>query len=252
VSDPEKTPVTPQIVGFVSRADAKLRPPRSVSRKITPGRGGAAVHYGGPAQKIRSHADCVARWRAWQAFHMDTHGWVDIAYTGGFCDHGYAFAGRGLGIRTAANGTNTGNESFYAFTWIGGDGETPTVEAHEALAWWVQQARDQQAGTGVQPHRAFKSTTCPGPHLVAAAARLDGKPFSPPAPPTPPPVKEAPSMILVLDTNDHHLYLCDRTGASKVGVPERDALLSKGTPMLGKDTDEAARRDMLVRRGVEL
>jgi hypothetical protein len=76
--------------------------------------------------------------------------------------------------------------------------------------------------------------------------------LTPPPAPAPPPVKEAPSMILILDPNDHHLYLCDRTGASKVGVPERDALLSKGTPMLGKDTDKAARRDMLIRRGVQL
>jgi hypothetical protein len=178
--------MTPRIVGFVSRADAKLRPPRSVSRNITPARGGAAVHYGGPAQRLRSHAQCIARWRAWQTYHMAAkpqgHGWADIAYTGGFCDHGYAFAGRGLGIRTAANGTNAGNQSFYAFTWLGGEGETPTAEALDALAWWVQQARDHEAGDAVRPHRSFKGTSCPGSHLVTTAARLDGKPLSGPAP----------------------------------------------------------------------
>jgi hypothetical protein len=187
--------VTPRIAGFVSRAEAKLRPPRSVSRNITPDRGGAAVHYGGPAQRLRSHAQCIARWRAWQTYHMAAkpqgHGWVDIAYTGGFCDHGYAFAGRGLGIRTAANGTNAGNQSFYAFTWLGGEGETPTAEALDALAWWVQQARGHNAGDAVRPHRSFKGTSCPGSHLVTVAARLDGKPLSSPTPePAPPPVQE--------------------------------------------------------------
>lgn len=181
--------MTPRITGFVTRAQAKLRPPRSVSRNITADRGGVAVHYGGPAQKIRSHADCVARWRAWQTFHMDGHGWVDIAYTGGFCDHGYAFAGRGLGIRTAANGTDSGNQAYYAFVWIGGDGETPTANALGALAWWVQQARDHAAGMRARPHRVFTSTSCPGPHLADAAARMDNRPILKPAP-APQPVQE--------------------------------------------------------------
>lgn len=181
--------MTPRIVGFVTRADAKLRPPRSVSRNITPGRGGAAVHYGGPAQRIRSHAECVARWRNWQTFHMDTHGWVDIAYTGGFCDHGYALAGRGLGIRTAANGTDTGNQNYSAFVWIGGEGEIPTIKAVNALEWWVQQARDHGAGLRARAHQVFTSTSCPGSHLTTVAARLDNRPIPKPTP-APAPVQE--------------------------------------------------------------
>lgn len=178
-----------RIVGFVTRADAKLRPPRSVSRNITPENGGAAAHYGGPAQSLRSHAACVARWRDWQTFHMDTHGWVDIAYTGGYCDHGYAFAGRGLGIRTAANGTNTGNQSYYAFVWLGGEGETPTRKALDALAWWVVQARDHGAGKRVRPHRVFTGTKCPGSYVAAEAARLDNRRVAT-TEPAPPPVQE--------------------------------------------------------------
>jgi hypothetical protein len=182
--------VTARITGFVTRAQAKLRPPRSVSRNITPDRGGCAVHYGGPAQRLRTHADCIARWRAWQTYHMDTHRWVDIAYTGGFCDHGYAFAGRGLGIRTAANGTNAGNRDYNAFVWLGGKGETPTAAALDALAWWVQQARDHEAGRRVRPHQVFKSTSCPGPHLVHAAAGLDNRPITQTEPTPTPSVQE--------------------------------------------------------------
>lgn len=150
------------IAGFVTRADAGLTRPRSVSRSIDPF--GSAIHYGGPAQNIRSHTDCVRRWKAWQNYHMNTLGWVDIAYSGGFCDHGYAFAGRGFGIRTAANGTNQGNYRYYAYCWIGGQGENPTDGALDAAAWWVSEARKAGgAGPDVQPHSAFKSTACPGP-----------------------------------------------------------------------------------------
>jgi hypothetical protein len=81
--------------------------------------------------------------------------------------------------------------------------------------------------------------------------------LTPPPAPAPPPqpsaVKEAPSMILILDPNDHHLYLCDRTGASKIDGPERDELLAtKAVPMIGKGRPKDARRDMLIRRGVQL
>lgn len=150
------------IAGFVTRADAGLVRPRSVSRNIDPF--GSAIHYGGPAQNIRSHDDCLKRWKAWQNYHMNTLGWVDLAYSGGFCQHGYAFAGRGFGIRTAANGTNHGNYHYYAWCWIGGQGEHPTDKALDAAAWWVAEARKAGgAGPDVQPHSAFKSTSCPGP-----------------------------------------------------------------------------------------
>lgn len=215
--------MTAQIVGFVTRADAKMRPPRSVSRKITPDRGGAAAHYGGPAQKLRTHADCVARWRAWQAFHMDTHGWVDIAYTGGYCDHGYGFAGRGLGIRTAANGTNAGNQSYYAFVWLGGDGEVPTAKALDALRWWVLQARQHDAGQRVQPHHTFTGTRCPGGHLTTAAAQLDNKPIPTP---TPTDVQED-DMAKLVTVDGHSVYSVTAHAVEHVPNPTALATLRR-------------------------
>jgi len=183
------------IAGFVTRAAAGLRAPKSISRKITPQHGGVAPHYGGPRQPAASsgadHASCISTWRNWQKYHMDTHGWADIAYTGGFCNHGYAFAGRGAGVRTAANGTNTGNQNFYAVVWIGGEGQEPTKEAIDALDWWVSELRKSGAGTAVKPHRWFKSTGCPGDPLVGYASSRDGKAvpttaITPPTPPAPP------------------------------------------------------------------
>lgn len=197
--------MTARIAGFVTRADAGLRGPRSVSKNITPEKGGVAPHYGGPRQPAAEpgseHARCVSTWRNWQKYHMDTHGWVDIAYTGGFCNHGYAFAGRGVGIRTAANGTNTGNQNFYAVTWIGGEGQTPTQEALDAADWWIHTLRSKGANTQVKPHRFFKATGCPGDPLVEYADSRNGQhinvgaapaPSPTPTPtPTPPPARPA-------------------------------------------------------------
>lgn len=183
--------MTAQIAGFVSRAEAGLRRPTSVSRNITPSLGGVAGHYGGTAQRINSHDDCVRAWRNWQRYHMDTHGWSDIAYTMGFCQHGYVFAGRGAGVRTAANGTNTGNQRYYAATWIGGEGQTPTRAALDAFEWCVLELRKVGAGRKVRPHNFFKSTACPGHGIRAHCAIINDRdlstqPAPKPAPPQPP------------------------------------------------------------------
>lgn len=200
--------MTAQIAGFVTRAAAGLRAPKSVSRNITPGNGGVAGHYGGPKQGAAEpdalHELCIKTWRGWQAYHMNTHGWADIAYTGGFCNHGYAFAGRGAGVRTAANGTNDGNQRFYAVTWIGGQGQEPTQAARDAFEWWVAQLRKQGAGRECRPHRYFKSTGCPGDPVAGECARLHlhdtVSPEPPPPPPAPPkPPAPAPDSTVEID-----------------------------------------------------
>jgi hypothetical protein len=176
-----------EIAGFRTRAQCKLRKPRSFSTNITPRTGGAAVHWGGPRQPLGSHAQCESIWRAWQNYHMDHHGWVDIAYTAAFCNHGYVLAGRGYGVRTAANGTNHGNQYYYAFVWIGGSGNSITQAAINALEWIIMNSRSvDNAGTRVQPHRDFTGTECPGNILLTHARRLDNQLISPPSPPLPP------------------------------------------------------------------
>jgi len=152
--------------GFITRTQAGLVRPNSFSRNIMPYRGGCAVHWGGGRQNINTHAGCIATWQAWQRFHMETRGWVDIAYTMGFCNHGYVFAGRGFGVRTAAQGTTDGNNRFYAFVWIGGEGQTVSKDALSALMWCIVEARTNgNAGREVRPHSNFTSTTCPGDQL---------------------------------------------------------------------------------------
>lgn len=193
--------MTAQIKGFVTRAESGLVPPESISKNIAPKGGGVAIHYGGGPQAAAvpssDHQKCIDTWRSWQRYHMSKD-WVDIAYTGGFCNHGYAFAGRGAGIRTGANGTNESNYLYYAVVWIGGEGQDPTQEAYDAADWWVSKLRAAGAGRAVKPHRFFKATGCPGSPLANYAATRDGRsikegstpavPVSPPA--TPSVVKE--------------------------------------------------------------
>lgn len=206
-----------RITGFVTRASAGLRPPESVSHNIQPQLGGAAVHYGGPAQNLGSHASCVRRWRGWQDQHVDVKGWVDIAYTGGFCQHGYAFAGRGHGVRTAANGTDAGNDAYHAYVWLGGDGEIPTTKALDALDWWLAEGRRVgNNGNRVRPHRSFKSTACPGNLLVAHCTLRDRKPIPMPTTPAPapapaptPPETPVAAFLIVDPREPHPQYLTD-------------------------------------------
>lgn len=180
----------PAITAFRSRAQLGLVAPRSVSHDIDANPGGVAVHYGGDPGPVKDHAACEARWRDWQRMHMTApRGWNDIAYTGGYCSHGYAFAGRGAGTRTAGQGTNDGNDRYYAVCWVN-DREQPTPEALAALAWWIEQLRAAGAGADVRAHRLFHSTSCPGDALAAYAKLLDGKPLphDPPKPPGPRPL----------------------------------------------------------------
>lgn len=181
--------MTAHLVAFDTRAEVGLRKARSVSYNVDPERGGVALHYGGPAARVDGHDECRRLWRGWQAYHMDDNGWADVAYTLGVCDHGHVLAGRGYGVRTAAQGTNDGNQRFLAVCWLGGEGERPTDLALDAIEWAVGELRRQGAGMAVRPHRAFHSTSCPGGTLVQLAQELDGRqvttgPVTPPAPPT--------------------------------------------------------------------
>lgn len=148
---------------FYTRDELGMAKPRAVSNNITPGRGGVAVHYAGAAQRVGTEADARRRWLSYQRYHMQTHGWIDIAYTAGFDNWGNVYAGRGYGVRTAGQGTNVGNQNYYAFCWIGGGAEVPSPAAIEALRWLINDARKAGgAGLEVKPHSYFKSTSCPG------------------------------------------------------------------------------------------
>lgn len=153
----------PAIPNYVSRAEWGARPPRSaVSTRISPEKGGVAIHYVGPKTGSVQHSQCAGRVRAYQAFHMDVRKWSDVAYTYLVCEHGYVFEGRGPGKRTAAQGTNDGNDRFYAVCGILGEGDPLTDEMKYAYIAAVVYLRSTGAGAENRPHSSFHSTACPG------------------------------------------------------------------------------------------
>jgi hypothetical protein len=165
------------IAGKYTRSWLGMANPRSRSFNIRPGAGGSTLHWGGAGSTIHSHATCIAIWKEWQSFHMGpARGWVDIAYTMGFCQHGWVFPGRGYGVRTAAQGTNRGNDISYAFVHINEAGKDPTAAALAAGSWLVQDAREHGgAGKEVWAHRDWHMTDCPGNVIAQLARSLDGK-----------------------------------------------------------------------------
>ncbi len=153
-------------VELVTRAEWDARPATSI--KHLDASFGATRHWEGPHMGDFPHQSCPAKVRGIQNYHMDSKGWTDIAYTGVVCPHGYVYEGRGLLVRTAANGTTEGNETAYAFCYLGGEGD-PFTEAGKcgmkaAMNWTRAHGG---AGAGRNDHNDWKSTQCPGTDIEA-------------------------------------------------------------------------------------
>lgn len=169
---------------IITREQSGLRPPTQISYAFTPTSNtahywGDAVWGGKPVDQWL-HSRCASIWRAGQAFHMDGHGWNDIAYTGGICPHGFILEGRWLGVRTAANGTNPGNKTSYAWVYLGGAGEHLTDVAKSAFLDAFALAH---AGSTKHPHDYWHATQCPGDELrdwILAGAPDPGIIWNPP------------------------------------------------------------------------
>jgi N-acetylmuramoyl-L-alanine amidase len=139
---------------------------------------GVAVHYTGmDSDEQAEHRNCAGRVRGIQRYHMETNGWLDIAYSHVFCGHGYVFVGRGFGIRTAANGTTAANDQFFAVCFLGNDSEGRadlTRQARTALGELIREyQRRYPRALRVRPHSAFVATACPGRELRAYIDRRE-------------------------------------------------------------------------------
>ncbi|MFE9099832.1 peptidoglycan recognition protein family protein [Actinomadura geliboluensis] len=153
---------------FVSRAAWGARHGRG-STAVTPAQGGVTIHYeGGGKLTGHPHSECDNRVRNIETYHVEHNGWAGIAYTALVCEHGYVFEGRGLGHRTAANGTNSGNQNWYAVCALIGDKDVPSAALKagilDAIAWC---RKSGGAATRVNGHRDHLSTSCPGDRLYA-------------------------------------------------------------------------------------
>jgi hypothetical protein len=181
---------------LLSRVDWGARPRECVSHAIEPE--GITVHYGGPSpwgagpdrsspDRFRDTADhnrCASIARAYQAYHLDTRGWCDLAYNSWVCPHGVRGEGRGVGVRSGAQGTNEGNRRSYATVYLAGANDPLTEEAKRAF---LDEA-DRFQRLLRWGHRDWKSTSCPGDPTYRWRQAGFPRPSSGSTPVPPPPV----------------------------------------------------------------
>jgi len=189
---------------FVDRSEWQARAPKSVSKNITPE--GNTVHWEGPGMGPYNHEKCAQYLRSIQNNHMDAQGWADIAYTSVECRHGYIYQGRWIGRRTAANGTNEGNQLSYAHCALFGVGDELTPEMRRAVRDVIVYFRGQGSGNRLWDHNDWRATQCAGiefDRLVKSGELMQDVPTAvtppgQPQPPPPPPLDWYEEMILAL------------------------------------------------------
>lgn len=171
---------------YITRAAWGARAPRPRSSM---GRAaGVALHWEGPRMGDFGHDQCAGKVRGIQNFHMNSRDWADIAYNFVVCPHGAVLEGRGLSVRSAANGTNDGNARYLAICYLGGDGDPFTDAARQGFLDAIEHCRVAGNGNEVRPHSSFKATACPGNEIRAwIASGLPGVGGAVSPPPTAPP-----------------------------------------------------------------
>lgn len=224
------------MIQFVSREEWGGVQPATSTRLPTVQ--GVAFHWEGPKMGTPVADKCDDHIRGIQRFHMKSRAWSDIAYNFIVCPHGKVYVGRGWGIRSAANGTNYGNDSFHAVCYLGGVDDPFTDAAKEAFITVVLESRRRYPkGKDVRPHSYFKATACPG-DVIRGWVRTN--PFSsatpppvPPAPPAPAPVPVPPpvkgqDMAYIVTHSDTKSYVTDLLTKRHIAGPSHFDELVRG------------------------
>jgi hypothetical protein len=200
---PGAGPSKPQVH---ARASWGARPPKQAWSYTVAGH--VAIHHTASVADFEaaSWAECAARVRAIQTYHMDTNGWNDIGYAYVVCRHGDVFQAReddedATDVQGAHDGFNRGSTSISALGYFHPPyDQRPTddqLSAIVSLAAWISARR------GIDPlgrslyeafggpadnlygHRDVSATACPGDRLhgllgalrSAAAERAHCQPF---------------------------------------------------------------------------
>jgi len=155
---------------FVSRSGWHARAPTGVTALPRPDE--LVFHYSGMnADEQADHKNCAARVRGVQNYHMDSNGWCDIAYNFLVCKHGYIYQGRGWYTRSAAQGTNSGNDGYIAVCFLGDDTAARDDVTSAGRAAFKRVFARYKVWYGkspiLRPHSFFSSTSCPGDQLRA-------------------------------------------------------------------------------------
>lgn len=159
----------------ITRSQWGARPARSGPGRLDPRQvRGMVLHW--PAMKEQLHdvkAVCAAL-RSWQAYHMDTHGWSDIAYQEAIDQRGNTYVLRGLWKQSAANGDTDVNEEFGALLLVLAPGEKPSAAMLRTLRRRLARHREVfPRSVNIYGHNDVRPepTACPGPIVSDLIAR---------------------------------------------------------------------------------
>lgn len=187
---------------------------------------GFAFHWEAAAPRA-DHSLCQSQVDGIRAYHK-THGYVDIAYSWLFCNHGQVFYGRGWGSSAATCGSSW-NDTYASACWLGGPGYVPTAAAFAAAKALANEAAARGAYDFIG-HRDACSTQCPGDeiwHWVHSGMPGDAPAPEPPPPRANPGVKgmlcrdnQTGSVFLVGPGHAHHIPTTDEVNRLRfIGVP---------------------------------
>lgn len=158
--------------GYHSRADWGARGPRGSPSHIDPV--GPCCHYVDEVVAVIPHDQCAALMRSIQDLHMDDRGWNDYAYNFAVCRHGDVWEGRGINVRSAAQGTDAGNSGWVAIcALIGNEPWTEDVRAGVHQAAQILGVADGR-WTVHQDHYSSSCCGAPGIEWVRSGHPLSG------------------------------------------------------------------------------
>lgn len=130
---------------------------------------GVALHWPGITRPIHGVENVKRALRGWQALHMDTNGWMDIAYNEAIDQDGNVYRLRGLANQSAANGNQTVNRQYAALLLILAPGERPSGKMIRSVNRRLRKyakayPRMQNQVVAVRPHSFVRGggTECPG------------------------------------------------------------------------------------------
>jgi hypothetical protein len=105
--------------------------------------------------------------RSIQRNHMSPpKGWWDVAYNELISQTGVVVEGRGLGVRSGAQGSTRHNRDYIALGLLVGPDQTPTPQMIEAVKERIAVVRFfQPDASEIVGHLDLKPTTCPGPEV---------------------------------------------------------------------------------------
>lgn len=168
---------------FRTRSQWGARATRGNGNDIAAHPAGTAVHWEGPAMGSVAHSQCDGIVRSIQAYHQDSKGWADIAYSFVVCQHGVIHEGRGWKRGSAANGTTAANLAYYAVCGLTGKGDDTPPALVQGIKDACDMNRAHGAGHAIVGHLDLFATACPGPDLMAEVRKgtfgPHGKPIAP-------------------------------------------------------------------------